>query len=160
MKPPHLKSTKIDLTEYLFNQGFRRTSQREAIIQAATSTQEHFTAEDLLIMARKIDASVSLATIYRTLPLLIQNGLLRELDLGGQSKRYDPNFIEHPMHNHLICLDCHKIIEFEDPNMELLENCISRRLGFTPTTKTVKIEARCDHFAKHGTCKNRKPATS
>ena len=78
---------------------------------------------------------------------------LRELDLGGDTKIYDPNFLEHPTHNHLVCVDCKKIIEFEDPNMELLENCISRRLGFSPTNKRLTIEARCDEFQQRGTCK-------
>jgi len=83
----------------------------------------------------------------------VESGLLRELDLGGDTKIYDPNFLEHPTHNHLVCVDCKKIIEFEDPNMELLENCISRRLGFSPTNKRLTIEARCDEFQQRGTCK-------
>lgn len=142
--------------EFLLDQGLRRTSQREAIVKAAMSTTEHFTAEELLSMARKIERSVSRATVYRTLPLLVESGLLRELDLGGEMKRYDPNFIEHPTHNHLICLDCEKIFEFEDANIELLENCVSRRLGFSPANKSLKIEAKCDELALRGTCRKRR----
>ena len=70
-------------------------------------------------MARRIEKSVSRATVYRTLPLLVKSGLLHELDLGSDTKIYDPNFVEHPTHNHLICVDCDRIIEFEDTNMEL-----------------------------------------
>ena len=111
-------------------------------------------------MARKIEPSVSRATVYRTLPLLVESGLLKELDLGSDTKVYDPNFIEHPTHNHLICVDCNKIIEFEDPNMELLENCITRRLGFSPTSKAVKIEGHCDELKAKGTCRNRRKSES
>ncbi len=142
---------------YLVGKGLRKTTQRDAIIEAAFSTKDHFNAEELLAMAKKIDASVSRATVYRTLPLLVESGLLRELDLGGETKIYDPNFLEHPTHNHLVCLDCKKIIEFEDINMELLENCITRRLGFSPDNKMVKIEAHCDELKRHGTCAKSMP---
>ncbi|MEO8206084.1 MAG: transcriptional repressor [Chthoniobacterales bacterium] len=130
----------------------RRTPQRDAIIEAAFTTREHYSAEELLEMARKVDRSVSRATVYRTLPLLVESGLLRELDLGRDFKVYDPNFVDHPTHNHLICVDCNKIIEFEDMNMELLENCITRRLGFSPATKTLRIEANCDELKLTGVC--------
>ncbi|MFV0337749.1 MAG: Fur family transcriptional regulator [Chthoniobacterales bacterium] len=143
------------LRAYLQERGMRRTAQRDAIIKAAFSTKEHFSAEALLDMAKRIDISVSRATVYRTLPLLVESGLLRELDLGGETKVYDPNFIEHPTHNHLICMDCEKIVEFEDTNMELLENCITRRLGFSPINKSIKIEAHCDEFARLGHCNKR-----
>ena len=52
-------------------------------------------------------------------------------------------------------MDCKKIIEFEDINMELLENCITRRLGFSPTNKMVKIEAHCDELKERGICTKR-----
>lgn len=141
---------------FLAGKGLRRTTQRDAIIEAAFATKEHFHAEDLLRMAREIDSSVSRATVYRTLPLLVESGLLRELDLGGDKTVYDPNFLEHPTHNHLVCVDCKKIIEFEDTNMELLENCITRRLGFSPANKMVKIEAHCDELKTLGKCGKRK----
>jgi len=144
--------------EYIEQKGLRRTSQREAIIMAAFSTTEHYTAEDLLRMAREVDRSVSRATVYRTLPLLVESGVLREMDFGKEFKFYDPNYVDHPTHNHLICVDCDRIVEFEDRNIETLENCISKRLGFSPATKTVRIEARCDQLKASGSCKNRKQA--
>ena len=101
--------------DYLDEKGLRKTTQRDAIIEAAFSTTEHYTADDLLGMAKKVDASVSRATVYRTLPLLVESGLLREMDFGRDQKFYDPNYVDHPNHNHLICLDCGKIVEFEEP---------------------------------------------
>jgi len=62
---------------------------------------DHYTAEELLLMARKVDRSVSRATVYRTLPLLVECGVLKEMDFGKDYKFYDPNYIEHPHHNHL-----------------------------------------------------------
>ena len=118
--------------DFIAEKHLRRTVQREAIIEAAFSTDQHYTAEELLAMAKRIEPSVSRATVYRTLPLLVDCGVLREMDFGKEYRFYDPNYIEHPHHNHLICVDCDRIVEFEDRNIETLENCITKRLGFSP----------------------------
>ena len=142
--------------DYLLHKGLRRTAPREAIIEAAFGTTEHYTAEELLAMARKIDPRVSRATVYRTLPLLVECGVLKELDFGKDYKFYDPNYIDHPGHNHLICLDCSKVVEFEDRNIDTIEDCITKRLGFTPAMKVLRIEANCDELKRSGACANRK----
>ncbi len=148
-------SERIDA--FLQLKGLRRTSQREVIIQAAFGTKDHFTAEELWAKARKIDPSTSRATLYRTLNLLVESGMLREIDLGRDQKCYDPNFNDHPHHNHLICTDCQKVIEFEDTHLEVLEDCITRRLGFSPSNKGVRVEASCDSFRAAGKCDRCEP---
>lgn len=139
---------------YIREKGLRRTSQRDVIVEAAFSTEEHFTAEQLWDMARRIDPATSRATLYRTLSLLVESGLLTEIDLGRDQKYYDPNFVDHPHHNHLICVDCGKVIEFEDEHIETLFDCITRRLGFRATSKSMRIEACCDQLRKEGICEN------
>ncbi|HWB60789.1 MAG TPA: transcriptional repressor [Chthoniobacteraceae bacterium] len=141
--------------DFIEQKGLRKTTQREAIVKAAFSTNEHYTAEELLEMAKKVEPSVSRATVYRTLPLLVECGVLKEMDFGKEFKYYDPNYNEHPIHNHLICVDCDKIVEFEDVNIDTLENCISKRLGFSPSKKIVRIEANCDELKRLGACKNK-----
>lgn len=141
---------KID--HFMKSKGLRRTAQRDVIIKAAFSTKDHFTAEQLWSMAREIDPRTSRATLYRTLALLVEGGLLCEIDLGRDQKYYDPNFIDHPNHDHLVCVDCGKVIEFEDSHIEVLEDCITRRLGFRPTKRTIRIEACCDKLRKTGMC--------
>jgi len=141
--------------DFIAQKGLRKTVQRDAIIAAAFSTKEHFTAEDLLVMAKKIERSVSRATVYRTLPLLVETGFLKEMDFGKDFKYYDPNYVAHPNHNHLICIDCDRIVEFEDKHMETLEDCISKRLGFSPANKTLRIEATCDQLKAFGACNKR-----
>lgn len=141
---------KIDALLHL--KGLRRTSQRDVIIRAAFGTNKHFTADELWELAREIDPSTSRATLYRTLALLVESGLLKEIDLGRDQKCYDPNFIDSPHHNHLICVDCQRVIEFEDAHLEVLEDCITRRLGFRPTSKGVRIEGRCEVLATTGSC--------
>ncbi len=144
------------ISEFLDAQGVRSTAQRRAIIRAAFSTTEHYTADELLVMAKKLDDSVSRATVYRTLPLLVESGLLRELDLGKPHKYYDPNYLKHPNHNHLICVDCDKIVEFEDPELEEREEMISRKLGFEPAQKNLQIRASCSKLRNSGACENKK----
>ena len=153
-------SVRERLDNYLASKGLRRTKQRDVIIEAAFATDDHFTADELIDKARALDRSVSRATVYRTLVLLVECGLLREIDLGRDVTYYDPNFLEKPQHNHLICTDCDKVVEFEDEHIALLEDCITRRLGFKPTTKSIRIEAKCEELARSGHCKSRKCAGS
>lgn len=141
--------------DFIGDKGLRKTVQREAIIEAAFSTDRHYTAEELLTMAKKREPSVSRATVYRTLPLLVECGVLKEMDFGKEYKFYDPNFAEHPHHNHLICVDCDKIVEFEDRNIETMEDCITKRLGFSPSNKMIRIEAKCDKLKTSGKCINK-----
>jgi Fur family ferric uptake transcriptional regulator len=117
------------LETHLASQGLRRTKQRDVIVEAAFATDDHFKAEELLEKARKLDSTVSRATVYRTLTLLVECGLLREVDLGRDQTYYDPNFLDKPQHNHLICLDCDRVVEFEDDHTALLHDCITRRGG-------------------------------
>src|SRR4051812_27881854 len=142
--------------DYFAHKGMRRTLPREAIIQAAFSTTEHYTAEQLLDMSRKVEPSVSRATVYRTLPLLVECGVLKEMDFGKDYKFYDPNYVDHPNHNHLICVDCNKIVEFDDVHIDTLESCISKRLGFSAEKKVIRIEATCDELKSKGACGKKK----
>ena len=135
------------LDAFLASKNLRRTKQREVIIEAA------FATEELLDMVRKIDRTVSRATVYRTLTLLVECGLLREVDLGRDQTYYDPNFLDKPQHNHLICKDCDRVVEFEDEHIALLEDCITRRLGFSPATKSIRIEANCNELSRMGKCR-------
>ena len=138
----------------LGRRSLRMTKQREVILRAAFSTNDHFTADELWKKARDIDPSTSRATLYRTLSLLLECRLLREIDLGRDQKIYDPNFHDHPDHNHLICVDCGRVIEFEDEHMTILEDCIARRLGFQPSSRSIRIEACCEKLRQAGVCEH------
>ena len=140
---------------FLKEKGLRMTQQREIILQSAFDGKEHYTAEELIDRCNARSSNTSRATIYRTLALLVESGLRHEIDLGRDVKCYDPNFIDHPHHNHLICVDCDKVVEFEDKGLEVLEDCISRRLGFQPASKSIRIEANCQELQRSGVCKSR-----
>src|SRR6266403_4669649 len=140
---------------FLAHKNLRITSQRQAIVDTVFGTDKHFTAEQLLEWSRQRDKSVSRATVYRTLPLLTESGLVREMDFGKDYKFYDPNYAEHPHHNHIICQDCEKIVEFDSAKIEKLENEITHRLGFSVKTHRLQITASCQELKKLGTCKKR-----
>ena len=141
--------------DFFARKGMRRTVQRDALIEIALGATDHFTAETLLARARQVERTVSRATVYRTLPLLVASGALREIELGKEEIYYDPNFNERPHHNHLICLDCQRIVEFEDEHVEILGTCVSHRLGFSPASKVIRIEAHCDELRDRGSCRKR-----
>lgn len=149
------QSAKKKFMHFLDSRNLRLTAQRHAIIDTVFNTEEHFTAEQLLEWSRERDKSVSRATIYRTLPLLTESGLVREMDFGKDHKFYDPNYAEHPNHNHIICQDCEKIVEFESEKIDKLENEISHRLGFSLKTQRLQITGSCEELKKLGACKKK-----
>src|SRR6476660_2354596 len=130
MADAEAKCPKRRFIDFLTQKNLRLTSQRQAIIDSVFSTEQHFTAEQLLEWSRQRDRTVSRATVYRTLPLLTESGLVREMDFGKDYKFYDPNYADHPNHSHLICQDCEKIVEFESEKIDQLESEISHKLGF------------------------------
>lgn len=142
------------LRDFFASKGMLLTLQRKAIVQAAFGTREHFTAEQLLLMAQKLNKDVGISTVYRTLTILVESGLLREMDFGQAEKFYDPNYIAHPHHHHLQCMDCGRVVEFEDDRFETIENEVTEKLGFVSETKTIRIEARCKQLKATGSCEH------
>lgn len=149
------ESTRQRLESFLEEKGLRRTLQRQAIIEASFGTNEHFTAEELLVMAKQREPTVSRATVYRTLPLLCASGLLKELDLGKGHKHYDPNYSNSPDHNHIICDDCDRIVEFTSEEMQALEGKISQEFGFQLASQKVQLRGTCEQLKQFGACENK-----
>src|SRR5206468_11414396 len=148
-------SAKQKFMEFLDQKNLRLTSQRQAIIDTVFSTEEHFSAEQLLEWSRRRDQSISRATVYRTVPLLTESGLVREMDFGKDYKFYDPNYADHPNHSHIICQDCEKIVEFESDKIAKLENEITHQLGFSVKTQRLQITGTCEELKKLGACKKK-----
>jgi len=146
------EGAKKKFLEFLESKNLRVTLQRRAIIDTVFETEEHFTAEQLLDWSREKDKSVSRATVYRTLPLLTESGLVREMDFGKEHKFYDPNYAEHPNHNHIICQDCDRIVEFESEKIAAIEDEISQKLGFALKMQRLQITGSCEELKRRGTC--------
>jgi Fe2+ or Zn2+ uptake regulation protein len=138
--------------EFLVKRGLRVTNQRLAIFDAAFAQKEHFTAEQLLDHARAIDDSVSRATVYRTLPIMTESALLREVDIGTGEKFYLPNSDNNAQVAQVVCLDCDKIFEISAPFMEWYGNTVSSKLGLTPVSQRLQVSAHCNAFRQTGAC--------
>lgn len=141
--------------QHLTQKGLRVTNQRLAIFDAAFDRKDHFTAEQLLDFVRTIDDSVSRATVYRTLPIMTESALLREVDIGSGEKFYLPATGTSTQVAQVVCLDCDKIFEISAPFMEWYGSTVSSKLGLTPVSQRLQVSARCDAFRKNGHCPRR-----
>ena len=139
---------------YLGTKGLRVTNQRLAIFEAAFAQTDHFTAEGLLDHARAIDDSVSRATVYRTLPIMTESALLREVDIGKNLKFYLPNIAGGTEVAQVICLDCDKIFEINAPFMEWYGNSVASKVGLKPVSQRLQVSARCNELRDSGICKH------
>lgn len=140
---------------YLTQKGLRVTNQRVAIFDAAFAQKEHFTAEQLLDHARAIDDSVSRATVYRTLPLMTESQILREVDIGTGEKYYRPATSNNTQVAQVVCVDCDKIFEISAPFMEWYGSTVSLKLGLKPISQRLQVSAQCIAFRQAGRCPNR-----
>jgi Fur family ferric uptake transcriptional regulator len=140
---------------YLREGGFRVTKPREVIVRAAVSFTEPFHAEDLLAKARQVDRLISLATIYRTLPMMLDSHLIREVELNREHRYYEVNREQSPAAFHIVCADCNQVIQVQDECITLRERFLANNLGFTPLKLTVRIEATCLDLREKGSCARR-----
>ena len=116
------------------------TRQRELILDAFLQ-QEHITAEEMYHQLAKKDPHLGLATIYRTLNLFCEAGLAQARHFGTQTQ-YD-NISHKGHHDHLICTDCGKIVEFENCEIEKLQEEVATRNGFTISTHRLELYGLC-----------------
>jgi len=140
---------------FLAEKGLRVTNQRLAIFDAAYAQKDHFTAEQLLDQARAIDDSVSRATVYRTLPLMTESQILREVDIGSGEKYYRPASSNNTQVAQVVCVDCDKIFEISAPFMEWYGSTVSLKLGLKPISQRLQVSAQCIAFRQSGRCPNR-----
>ena len=152
--PPAARET---FEKFLRKKGLRVTDQRMAIFEAAVAQKEHFTAEQLLDQARALEKSryVSRATVYRTLPVMTESALLREVDIGTGEKFYMPNVGDSAQVAQVVCLDCDRIFEISAPFMEWYGSTVSSKLGLTPESQRLQVSARCNALRDTGTCPNK-----
>ena len=140
--------------EFLSDKNLRLTNQRRAILDAVLKRDDHYTAEELLTHARAIDDSVSRATVYRTLPILIDCDILREIDIGKDYKYYATNKKEANFQAQIICKDCDKIFEIDAPFMDWYSQTAADRLGLEVETQRLQISAICTKVKNGETCAN------
>ncbi len=120
------KGLKQQWQEYVRKKGLNTTSQREVIVDVFLRSTEHVSIDDLLARVRKKNAAVGYATVYRTLRLLVDSGLASPRQFDEGQTRYEPAGSHH---DHLICMKCGIILEFENDEIEALQEKMALQLG-------------------------------
>jgi len=127
------------------NSGYRATPQRIAISRYMLHNQEHPTAQEAYLEVKKKYPTVSLATIYTTIKILKETGLIRELNLPQGQTRFDPNT---ELHAHLICMQCGSIRDRSDPIMPKLIAKVSADANFAVIESSLDLRGICDRCNK------------
>lgn len=140
-------NAKEKFKEYLRQENLKFTPERKDIIEGVFSLHSHFDAEELQEKLKKEGKNISRATIYRTLPLLIDSGLIRETLHCREKVRYE-HIYGHKHHDHMICINCGKIIEFSDRNIGKLQRKICNKKDFFPVEYKLGIKGYCKECAK------------
>ncbi len=135
------------LKTFMKQKGFKSTRQRDIIASEFFKCEDHITAEDLYKIVNKRHKEIGSTTVYRTLKLLAVSGLATSRVFADQLTRYEP-VSEDEHHDHLICLDCGSIIEFEDPKLERLQERIASDFGFSIVDHKVEFYGYCRNCKK------------
>ena len=122
--------------------GLRSTRQRDVIIDIFFSTHQHVSVEELYLKIKPSHPSIGFATVYRTLKLLAEAGVARELTLKDGQTRYE-HLLEGEHHDHLICTSCSAIVEFENETIERLQRDIAEKHGFSITSHRLELYGLC-----------------
>jgi len=130
------------LKEYLAKKGLRLTSERERILEEVFSRHDHFDAETLFQVFHERGEDISRATIYRTMPLLVESGLVQEAMRCGERVQYE-HIYGHKSHGHLVCIKCGKIMEFENDKLEKIKERVCKEHGFKSTEFRFGIKGYC-----------------
>ena len=134
---PNLFRTRIS------EEGLKTTRQREEVLNVFLNSSGHKSLAQIYAQVAKTNPKIGYTTVYRTLKLLTRLGLATQRKFADGETRYEPAS-EGSHHDHLICLDCGKIIEFEDPTLEALQNGIAQRHRFKISHHRMELYGRCE----------------
>ena len=137
-RPEPLPETRIE--RLCVERGLKMTGQRRVIARVLSEAEDHPDVEELYRRAAALDGRISIATVYRTVRLLEEKGILARRDFGGSRARYEPT--AHGRHYHLIDVETGKVIEFEDAEHERLMQAIAARLGFDLVSHRLELFGR------------------
>lgn len=134
--------------EYLQSRGMRNTDQRRILVELVFSQHDHFDADALLDkLPRKGQSGyVSRPTVYRTLSEFVDAGLLRKFELDGRAV-YEHDY-GYPQHDHLYCVQCHKLFEFESDDLIELRDRVAHEQGFRVTGHRLIVHGVCAECVK------------
>lgn len=154
---PDVAHLKVRWTDFLRRNSLKTTQQRELIVDQFFRLSGHVSIEDLLAKVRKRSAKVGYATVYRTLKLLAESGLAATRQFGDGQTRYEVADDASHHHDHLICVQCNLILEFENDEIEKLQEEMAARLGgFKVVRHKLELYGLCPKAMGHkdGYCPN------
>jgi Fur family ferric uptake transcriptional regulator len=128
---------------YLKENGLPVTRQRQAVADVVFTTPEHLSVEEIEARLRGGKDRIGKATVYRTLDLLVRSRLVVERDFGEGFKRYEHRLSREPVHEHLICLECGKVIEFQSWEVQEVEARITAQHGFRASRHRLEVYGLC-----------------
>ena len=131
----------------LFSQkGINLTSQRMLIAETLLKSSKHIKAEELYQMVHKKNPKIGLATVYRTLQIMKDRGLIEKRDFGEGCSRYEDSKAMH--HDHLICLKCGRVIEFDEPTIETMQMEVAKKNKFKVLSHRLELFGYCNHCSR------------
>jgi Fur family ferric uptake transcriptional regulator len=128
------------LARYLEQHSLKHTRQRELILDTFLQTRTHVTSEELYQLVRDENPNIGYTTVYRTMKLLAEAGIAQERHFDDGVTRYE---MEHEHHDHLVCLRCGRIIEFECPEIEVAQTDVARRHNFEVLRHRHELYGHC-----------------
>ena len=130
------------LRDYIARRNMRYTPEREAIVREIFARHDHFSVEDLYLGLRKKRRQISRASIYRTLPLLIDAGLVAEVFQEGGQTLYEHTY-GHEHHCHLRCQVCGQVVEFSEPALREVERRLAQEMGYRVEGHKLEVCGTC-----------------
>ena len=130
------------LENYISENNLKITKQRRTVLKAFLECKNHISVEELYNTVLKTEPKIGLATVYRTLALLTKSGLALEMDFGDGQKRYESSY-RTVHHDHMVCTECGKIIEFNHPLIEKYQEEIAKANNFKITSHKLDLFGYC-----------------
>jgi Fur family ferric uptake transcriptional regulator len=149
-RDPRAREALERFERFLAQRDLRLTEARAAIVEAALARTGHYPIEDLIADLKKRGIRGSKATVYRTLPLLAEAGILEPAIISGETKSYETTF-GRGHHDHMLCRVCRKVVEFEFEALSILEREVAQKHGFRLEAHHHQLVGTCaDCLAKEG----------
>ncbi len=128
--------------EFLRDRGYKYTAERRAMLQVVMTTHDHFDVERILVELRQRGHRVGRATVYRTLALLENCGIIKEVTFGQKQTHYE-HIHGHGSHDHMVCRRCGRIIEFDDAAVVELRRVLARAVQFHDLSHRFQVLGLC-----------------